>query len=211
MNAVPSVGFRSPVSAPGIRTPFLSIPRQTSVQEKPYKPLSPWEAASRSAIGSVDEAFMPQGRGSSFATNVVAAGNRRALPEPPEEWKRRVSLEPAPPLGRVASAGAPAAAISQTLPPEKRAFTGPPFRPAQPLWSGRRATIGYMPQSNTAKYSPMHSVFHWVENNHWMYRNIFNIIRIWYQLKYFKSELMHTENTLNNLNSAYYDHFNLEN
>lgn len=159
MNAVPSVGFLSPVSAPGIRTPFPLAPRQTSVQEKPYKPLSPWEAASRSAIGSVDEAFVRQGRGSSFATNIVAAGNRRALPEPPEEWKRRVSLEPAPPLGRAALAGPPAAAIGQTFPPEKRGFTGPPFRPAQPLWSGRRATIGYMPQLNPAKYSPMHSAF----------------------------------------------------
>lgn len=159
MNAVPLVGFLSPVAAPGIQTPLLPSPRQTSVQENPCKPLSPWEAASRSAIGSVDEAFMPHGRGSLFATSIVAPGNRRALPEPPEEWKRRVSLEPAPPLGRAALAGPSAAAIGQTFPPEKRAFTGPPFRPAQPLWSGRRATIGYMAQSNPAKYSPVHSVF----------------------------------------------------
>lgn len=156
--AVPSAGVLSPMAAPGIRAPFLPTPRQTSVQEKPCKPLSPWEAASRSAIGSVDEAFVLPGRGSSLASNIVAAGHRRALPEPPEEWKRRVSLEPAAPLVRAASAGPPAAAISQTFPPEKRAFSGPPFRPAQPLWSGRRATIGYMPQSNPAKYSPMHSV-----------------------------------------------------
>lgn len=151
MNAVPSVGFLSPVAEPGIRTPFRAAPRQTSVQEKPRKPLSPWEAASRSAVGSVDEAFVQPGRGSPFASSIVAAGSRGALPEPPEEWKRRVSLEPAPPLGR--------AAFKQTFPPEKRAFAGPPFRPAQPLWSGRRATMGYMPPSNPAKYSPVHTVF----------------------------------------------------
>uniref|UniRef100_A0A668VIT0 Uncharacterized protein n=1 Tax=Oreochromis aureus TaxID=47969 RepID=A0A668VIT0_OREAU len=90
LNSMPSPGHLSPVSTPGV----LPIQRQTSFQEKVRKPLTPWEAASRSPIGSVDDAFLflP----SSAATNAKAAKHRGSLPEPPEEWKRRVSLDPAP-------------------------------------------------------------------------------------------------------------------
>lgn len=160
LNAVPSAGLLSPVSMPGIHSSFPPTQRQTSVQDKVYKLLSPWEAASRSPIGSVDEAFMFQSHPSSVASHVMTAGHRRALPEPPEEWKRRVSLGPATVgtgLDRAAPAP-PALAMDRTFPPEKRAFLGPPFRPAQPLMSAGRASIGYMAQgSNPAKYSPLHS------------------------------------------------------
>uniref|UniRef100_A0AAV2LH29 Myozenin 2b n=1 Tax=Knipowitschia caucasica TaxID=637954 RepID=A0AAV2LH29_KNICA len=70
--------------------------RQASMMEKSFKPPTPWEAASRSPIGSVDEAFMFPSGSSSIVSSVKAAGHRKSLPEPPEEWKRRVSLDPTP-------------------------------------------------------------------------------------------------------------------
>lgn len=150
---MPSPGHLSPVSTPGV----LPIQRQTSFQEKVHKPLTPWEAASRSPIGSVDEAFLflP----SSAATNAKAAKHRGSLPEPPEEWKRRVSLDPAPVSKSHYHHEAPAFHIltkSRTFSPEKPAFYGPPFRPAQPL----RASIGQMAQGfSPTKCSPVHSAF----------------------------------------------------
>uniref|UniRef100_A0A8C4DUU2 Synaptopodin 2b n=1 Tax=Dicentrarchus labrax TaxID=13489 RepID=A0A8C4DUU2_DICLA len=146
LNSMPSPRLLSPVSTPGIQPPFLPTQRQTSFQEKVYKPLSPWEAASKSPIGSVDEAFMFQSLPLSVASNVKAAGHRRSLPEPPEEWKRRVSLEPAAvSMGHYNVGSAfQAPSMSRTFSPEKPAFYGPPFRPAQPLRPASRASIGYM-------------------------------------------------------------------
>ncbi|XP_031608155.1 synaptopodin-2 [Oreochromis aureus] len=153
LNSMPSPGHLSPVSTPGV----LPIQRQTSFQEKVRKPLTPWEAASRSPIGSVDDAFLflP----SSAATNAKAAKHRGSLPEPPEEWKRRVSLDPAPVSKSHYHHEAPAFHIltkSRTFSPEKPAFYGPPFRPAQPL----RASIGQMAQGfSPTKCSPVYSAF----------------------------------------------------
>ncbi|KAK1885914.1 Synaptopodin-2 [Dissostichus eleginoides] len=143
---MPSPRLLSPASTPGIQAFYLPTQRQTSFQEKVYKPLSPWEAASRSPICSVDDAFVFQSLPSSVASNVKAAGHRRSLPEPPDEWKRRVSLDPAAVgMGHYHAAPAfQAPFISRTFPPEKPAFYGPPFRPAQPLRPGSRASIGYM-------------------------------------------------------------------
>ncbi|KAK7912914.1 hypothetical protein WMY93_013125 [Mugilogobius chulae] len=81
--------------APG-KHASAALQRHTSIQEKSLKPPTPWEAASRSPIGSVDEAFMFPSGPSSIVSSVKAAGHRKSLPEPPEEWKRRVSLDPAP-------------------------------------------------------------------------------------------------------------------
>ncbi|XP_030582326.1 synaptopodin-2 [Archocentrus centrarchus] len=151
LNSVPSPGLLSPVSTPGIQP----IQRKTSLQEKVCKPPTPWEAASRSPLGSVDEAFLflP----SSVTTNVKAAEHRGSLPEPPEEWKRRVSLDPAPVSKSHYHHETPAfhaLTQSRTFSPEKPAFYGPPFRPAQPL----RASIGHMTQgSSPTKYSPVYS------------------------------------------------------
>ncbi|KAG8014757.1 Synaptopodin-2 [Nibea albiflora] len=150
----------SPVSTPGIQPPFLFTQRQASCQERVYKPLSPWEAASKSPIGSVDEAFVFQSLPSSVASSVKAAGHRRSLPEPPDEWKRRVSLDPAAvSMGHYHAAPAfQAPSMSRTFSPEKPAFYGPPFRPAQPLRPASRASIGYMGQgSSPTKYSPLYS------------------------------------------------------
>lgn len=94
------------------------------------------------------------------ASKVKAAGHRRSLPEPPDEWKRRVSLDPtAVSMGHYHAAPAfQAASMSRTFLPEKPAFYGPPFRPAQPLRPASRASIGYMGKDmSTTKYSPLHS------------------------------------------------------
>ncbi|XP_070780925.1 synaptopodin-2 [Enoplosus armatus] len=158
LNSVPSPGLLSPVSMPGIQPSYLPTQRQTSFQEKVCKPLSPWEAASRSPIGSVDQAFVFQSLPSSVASNVKAAGHRRSLPEPPDEWKRRVSLDPAA-VSKSHYHAAPAfqaPSMSRTFSPEKPAFYGPPFRPAQPLRSPSRASIGYMGHgSSPTNYSPL--------------------------------------------------------
>lgn len=158
LNSMPSPRLLSPMSAPGTRASFLPAQRQTSFQENVYKPLSPWEAASRNLLGSVDEAF--RSLPSSVASNVKVAGQRRSLPEPPDEWKRRVSLDPAA-VTKSHYHAAPAfqaPSLSRTFSPEKPALYGPPFRPAQPLWAASRASIGYMGQgSSPTNYSPLYS------------------------------------------------------
>uniref|UniRef100_A0A3P9JPN2 Synaptopodin 2b n=1 Tax=Oryzias latipes TaxID=8090 RepID=A0A3P9JPN2_ORYLA len=83
----------APVSSllsPGDRPSFLPT-RQTSFQEKLPKPPTPWEAASKSPTGTVDDAF--NGLPSYIASKVNCAAHRRSLSEPPEDWKRRVSLD----------------------------------------------------------------------------------------------------------------------
>lgn len=159
LSSVPSPGLLSPVSTPGSHSSFVPTQRQTSFQEKVYKPPSPWEAASRSPIGSVDEAFLFQSLPSSVASNVKAAGRCGSLPEPPDEWKRRVSLDSVPVgMGRYHAAPAfQAPSMSRTFSPEKPTY-GPPFRPAQPLKLDSRASIGYTGRgSSPARYSPLHS------------------------------------------------------
>uniref|UniRef100_A0A3B4AFK1 Uncharacterized protein n=1 Tax=Periophthalmus magnuspinnatus TaxID=409849 RepID=A0A3B4AFK1_9GOBI len=123
--------------------------RQTSQQEKSFKPPTPWEAASRSPIGSVDEAFMFPSAPSSIVSSVNAAGHRRSLPEPPEEWKRRVALDPAP-VSRGHYQVTPAfqaPCTSRTFLPERRPLFGQ-FRPAQPLRAPAKAI-----RPNTYPYS----------------------------------------------------------
>ncbi|XP_076004181.1 synaptopodin 2b [Genypterus blacodes] len=133
------------VSTPGSQPSFVPPHRQTSWQEKAFKPPTPWQAASRSPLGSVDEAFVFHSLQSSVASNVKALAQRRSLPEPPDEWKRRVSLDPAA-VSKGHFHEAPvfqAPALSRTFSPEKPAFYGPPFRPAQPMRPSNRPTFGY--------------------------------------------------------------------
>lgn len=129
LSGLTSHGFLLPTSGPG---PSVAH-RKMSVQEKHLKPPTPWEAASRSPIGSVDEAFMFPSGPSSIVSYVKAAGHRKSLPEPPEEWKRRVSLDPAPVTRghyQVTPAFQPAS-VSRTFLSEKRApLYGPPLRAA---------------------------------------------------------------------------------
>ncbi|KAM6940203.1 synaptopodin-2 [Xenentodon cancila] len=152
-------GLLSPGSTPGLQPYFLSTQKQTSFPEKVRKPPTPWEAASKTPLGSVDEAFTFQSFPSSVASAVKAAAHRKSLPEPPDEWKRRVSLDsaavrrghylPAVPAFQALS-------MSRTFSCEKPAFDGPPFRPAHPLRPASRASTG-----NTAQGSSPTKYFHW--------------------------------------------------
>ncbi|XP_047435372.1 synaptopodin-2 isoform X3 [Mugil cephalus] len=160
LNSVPSPGFLSPVSTPGSQPAFLPMQRQASFQERPCKPLSPWEVASRSPIALVDDAYAFQGLPSSAASNVRSAAQRRSLPEPPDEWRRRVSPDPAAVSKGQFYHAAPAfqaPSMSRTVAPEKPAFYGPPFRRAQPLGPASGANFGYVTQgSSPTKYSPLY-------------------------------------------------------
>lgn len=66
----------------------------TLLPHKSTKPLTPWEAASRSPLGLVDEAFEARNIQETIAANVVSAARRKTLPEPPNEWTERVSYTP---------------------------------------------------------------------------------------------------------------------
>uniref|UniRef100_A0AAY5K071 Synaptopodin 2b n=1 Tax=Esox lucius TaxID=8010 RepID=A0AAY5K071_ESOLU len=138
----------SQLSMSHVTTPVFqpSLGRQTSWQEKAVlKPPSPWEAASRSPLGLVDDAFRFQNVSQSIATNVNAAANRRSLPEPPEEWKQKVSLDISSVSGGYYHAPPPTMhtrSMSMTSAP----VCGPPFRQAQPLWSGVSTNMGHMGQ-----------------------------------------------------------------
>ncbi|XP_039996956.1 synaptopodin-2 isoform X2 [Xiphias gladius] len=94
---VPSKGLKSasPSSSPKPLTRASTTPpaRQTSLLEKGHKPLSPWEAASRHPLGLVDEAFAFQNLHQTLASNIRLAAQRKLLPEPPAEWKARVSYQ----------------------------------------------------------------------------------------------------------------------
>ncbi|NXR02735.1 SYNP2 protein, partial [Sagittarius serpentarius] len=81
--------------------------------DRPGKRLTPWEAAARSPLGLVDEAFGPQSMQESIAANVVSAARRKTLPEPPDEWKQKVSYEPPAPSGSVALLGGKQSGIVQ--------------------------------------------------------------------------------------------------
>uniref|UniRef100_A0A3Q3ILS7 PDZ domain-containing protein n=1 Tax=Monopterus albus TaxID=43700 RepID=A0A3Q3ILS7_MONAL len=78
---IPSTGQRSASFSP---KPLTSL-------EKGHKPLTPWEAASRHPLGLVDEAFTVQNFQQTLASNICLAAQRKLLPEPPVEWKPRVS------------------------------------------------------------------------------------------------------------------------
>ncbi|NXI37080.1 SYNP2 protein, partial [Galbula dea] len=90
--------------------------------DKPGKRLTPWEAAARSPLGLVDEAFGPQNMQESIAANVVSAARRKTLPEPPDEWKQKVSYKPPAPSGSVALLGGKQSGIAS---PPKSSLPAP--------------------------------------------------------------------------------------
>ncbi|XP_053428484.1 synaptopodin-2 [Nycticebus coucang] len=55
---------------------------------------TPWEAAARSPLGLVDDAFRPRNIQESIVANVVSAARRKVLPGPPEDWNERLSYVP---------------------------------------------------------------------------------------------------------------------
>uniref|UniRef100_A0A3Q3FX24 Synaptopodin 2b n=1 Tax=Labrus bergylta TaxID=56723 RepID=A0A3Q3FX24_9LABR len=89
-----TTGQRSASSSPKPPRASSTLPaRQTHLLEKGHKPLTPWEAASRHPLGLVDEAFPVQNLQQSLASNIHMAAQRKILPEPPAEWKARVSYQ----------------------------------------------------------------------------------------------------------------------
>uniref|UniRef100_A0A8B9LM70 Synaptopodin 2b n=1 Tax=Astyanax mexicanus TaxID=7994 RepID=A0A8B9LM70_ASTMX len=92
-----SMSTLSPLSSPGIYPTRSPLERHLSWVEPFQKPLSPWEAAARSPLGLVEEAFGPQSVQEAISSSVHSAAHRKSLPEPPLEWKRRVSNDPIPP------------------------------------------------------------------------------------------------------------------
>ncbi|XP_061536656.1 synaptopodin-2 [Phycodurus eques] len=138
-----------PMSLVGTQNPRSSLSsaqqHRASLQRASYKPPTPWEAASRSPFGSVDDAFSIQSALSPIASRVQAAGPRRSLPEPPEEWKRRVSLDP--PLASQGHCHTDSAYVTSApmrvkcARDKSTAVYGPPFRPAQPLKSADKPRI----------------------------------------------------------------------
>lgn len=65
--------------------------------DKPVKRMTPWDAAAKSPLGLVDDAFGPQTIQESIVANVISAALRKTLPAPPDHWKERVAYEhPAP-------------------------------------------------------------------------------------------------------------------
>ncbi|CAL8378011.1 unnamed protein product [Boreogadus saida] len=68
--------------------------KQGAWLELRLKAPTPWEAASRHPMGLVDEAFTHQSLHQAIASNVRLAVERKLLPEPPDDWKARVSYQP---------------------------------------------------------------------------------------------------------------------
>lgn len=91
---VPFTGQQSfSASASPRPSAFPPSARQTSWLERGKKAPTPWEAASRHPLGLVDEAFTFQDLQQTLASSVHLAAQRKILPEPPADWKARVSYQ----------------------------------------------------------------------------------------------------------------------
>ncbi|XP_026208495.1 synaptopodin-2 isoform X2 [Anabas testudineus] len=94
---VPSAGKKSASASSSPKPPpwasTIHPGRQTSRLEKDHKPPTPWEAASQHPLGMVDEAFAFQNLQQTLASNIRLAAQRKMLPEPPAQWKARVSYQ----------------------------------------------------------------------------------------------------------------------
>lgn len=62
--------------------------------EKANKRPTPWEAAARSPLGLVDDAFRPRNIQESIVAHVVSAARRKVSPGSQEDWKERLSFVP---------------------------------------------------------------------------------------------------------------------
>ncbi|KAK2860528.1 hypothetical protein Q7C36_004694 [Tachysurus vachellii] len=136
--------------------------RQVFWLEKGRKPPTPWEAASRHPLGLVDEAFAHQDMQHSIASNLRSAAHRKMLPEPPAEWKAKVSYEPSPksqswrmnrpPLSFLSPTKSTASAPAAPVP------YGSPLRP-QPSRSLTEASLGSSVSGLQYKRPLGHSIY----------------------------------------------------
>ncbi|XP_054845881.1 synaptopodin-2 [Eublepharis macularius] len=109
--------------------------------EKPGKRLTPWEAAAKSPLGLVDDAFGPQTIQESIAANVVSAARRKTLPAPPDDWKQKVAYHPPAPSAhtKLASFGRSHSAV---ISPAKSTMSAP----SSTLHCGSRLQYAYYDQ-----------------------------------------------------------------
>ncbi|XP_010609110.1 synaptopodin-2 [Fukomys damarensis] len=62
--------------------------------EKVNRRPTPWEAAAKSPLGLVDDAFRPRNIQESIVANVVSAARRKVLRGPPGDWDEKLSYAP---------------------------------------------------------------------------------------------------------------------
>ncbi|XP_023404380.2 synaptopodin-2 [Loxodonta africana] len=79
--------------------------KSTDGLEKANKRLTPWEAAAKSPLGLVDDAFRPRNIQESIVANVVSAARRKVLSGPSESWKEKVSYVPQTQKANMSSSG----------------------------------------------------------------------------------------------------------
>lgn len=82
-------------ASPWVYQPTYSYSsKPTDGLEKANKRPTPWEAAAKSPLGLVDDAFRPRNIQESIVANVISAARRKVLPGPPEDWNERLSYIP---------------------------------------------------------------------------------------------------------------------
>ncbi|XP_053317397.1 synaptopodin-2 [Spea bombifrons] len=83
-------------SSPMVFEPSPSYVDNPATPDTPSKRLTPWEAASKSPLGLVDDAFMPQTLHESISANIVSMARRKTLPAPSAAWKSTSKTQPDP-------------------------------------------------------------------------------------------------------------------
>ncbi|XP_012641843.3 synaptopodin-2 isoform X2 [Microcebus murinus] len=82
-------------TSPWVHQPACAHSSKPSVGlERASRRPTPWEAAAKSPLGLVDDAFRPRNMQESIVANVVSAARRKVLPGPPEDWNERLSHAP---------------------------------------------------------------------------------------------------------------------
>ncbi|KAM4049426.1 synaptopodin-2 [Anomaloglossus baeobatrachus] len=112
LSSASSQPFGSPLS-PSLFEPAAGyFGKPAATPETPGKMLTPWEAATRSPLGFVDDAFLPQTIHESITANVVSAARRKTLPEPPAAWKTTSTLPPSTYRSRPSTSTVPKNVVS---------------------------------------------------------------------------------------------------
>ncbi|KAM8940312.1 synaptopodin-2 [Pelodytes ibericus] len=95
-----SSGCLQPLASPS--SPILFDPatgytgKPASTPDTPGKRLTPWEAAAKSPLGLVDDAFVNQDIHESISANIVSAARKKTYPEPPAAWRSSPTMLTAP-------------------------------------------------------------------------------------------------------------------
>ncbi|XP_047654865.1 synaptopodin-2 isoform X2 [Phacochoerus africanus] len=98
----PAISTTSPW---GYQPAYSYSRKPTDELEKANKRLTPWEAAAKSPLGLVDDAFRPRNIQESIVANVVSAARRKVLPGPSENWNERLSYVPQTQKASMGSSG----------------------------------------------------------------------------------------------------------